>query len=68
MEEKNMWELSMEEMNKISGGGIVEDEYGQYYVDDGRCKCGGRWYVTLVSGGCVNLECRNCGSVSFGGQ
>ena len=61
---KGMRELSMEEMNKISGGGDKKyDETGHSYVD---CECGGRAYRYQFGGWCI-YECNKCGDRFIGG-
>ena len=42
MEEKKMQELNLDEMDKVSGGGWV-DENGKTYMYPDKCLCGGRF-------------------------
>ena len=60
-EVNDMQELSMDEMEKVSGG-----EYE--YWDRERCdNCGGRFIIGFYSNGVYSLKCENCGCRAIAG-
>ena len=61
MEENKKQELSMDEMEKVSGG-----EYA--YWDRERCdNCGGRFIIGFYSNGVYSLKCEKCGCRAIAG-
>ena len=64
MEEKKMRELSMDEMDKVSGGDIKD--HVEYWVKDHPCPNCGKRYANFLrlrihSSSCAQIECRKCG-------
>ena len=69
MEEKKMRELNLDEMDKISGGGKVQDNV-EYWVNDHPCpKCGEKRANFLLlrnhSSSHAQIECRKCHEIYF---
>ena len=65
MEEKKMQELNLDEMDKVSGGGWV-DENGITYMYPDKCLCGGRFILDMLMGGWAYCYCEKCGHKAIG--
>ena len=66
MEENKMQELSLDEMDKVSGGkDLWTRENGKFYWNREKCACGGRWYMIQTELGGVALKCEGCGSLHY---
>ena len=61
MEEKNLRELSMDEMEKISGGASTHRDANGHLILDELCPdCGGELVVAFANAGLYHAACKLC--------